>query len=1023
MRLCCVLLFLFLSALPTMSQNNPATVIFWEEGFPAVDTPAPDRASLAALPNSRFVNSQELASALTSADTKLLVLAYGSAFPEETWPAVYAYLQRGGNLLTLGGRPFAQAAYRECDSTNVCIWKLRYPRNAWAKALFINDYTETPGPKELSAVVNSDLPELAVPAISWKRSWSPTVRLSAEGLYPRIGTAGTIDTRLDTLVWFQDSGGHKLAAPVIELDHLQNNFVGGRWVMVLAELEHALAPADLANLAQRALTGARDIVVQPVSALFLPGETPSFQVRVNLFGRKPALSKVEIADEVEGGGPAKRSFPLDIAQYPFLTSVQLPAAAQGGFHTVTARFFEGDVLVGQYRTGYWVRDEKALNSGPTVTLDKDFFLLDGKPQPIVGTTYMASDVQRQYLMQPNPFVWDRDFQQMQANGINMIRTGLWTAWDQVMKEPGVMQDSALRNLEAFLLTARRYNIPVQFTFFAFIPDNFGGANPYLDPEAVRRQQEFITAIVTRFKDVPWLMWDLINEPSFDKPAHLWVTRANGDRFESQQWNQYLGQVHGGNDAVANAWNMTTLSSPMPTPGEEDFSPGSVYRGGHPLAVHDFYQFAQQQFTAWAQTMRQTIRATGSKQLITVGQDEGGGTDRLNTSYWVDAVDFTTNHTWWLNDALLWDSLVAKQPGKPLLIQETGLQNDFQIDDTWRRGPANQAYTLERKGAIALATSAGVIDWLWNVNAYMTENVEVTIGVIRPDYTEKDEAAIMRGLANFANTHREAFHAPRQPQVAIVLAQDLQYSALNPLAVAAQQKAVRVLHNYLHVAGYTVAQNQLAHLGQPKLAILPSPQVLDDTAWKQLLAYVSQGGTLLVTGSVDRDPYWRYTTRMKDLGVDAKVLPLNFRQGSMMIDGKAVPVAFGQQAFVDELRFPDQSGWKELAVGKGKLLIASYPVEMSEGKDSTAAVYAAALRRAGVEPQYDAKQLSPGVLARPTVFEKTVLYLFLSESGRDEPIDVRDRLTGAEIRFTLPEQRAALVLLNRKDGTLIGKYGY
>lgn len=205
--------------------------------------------------------------------------------------------------------------------------------------------------------------------------------------------------------------------------------------------------------------------------------------------------------------------------------------------------------------------------------------------------------------------------------------------------------------------------------------------------------------------------------------------------------------------------------------------------------------------------------------------------------------------------------------------------------------------------------------------------------------------------------------------------------------------------------------------------MPSPQVLDESAWKQLLAYVSQGGALLITGPFDRDPYWRYTTRMKDLGADAQVLPLNFRQGSMMVDGKAVPVSFSQQAFIDELRFVDRSGWKELTVGKGKLLVASYPVEMSEGNEATAAVYAAALRRAGVEPRYEAKQLSPGVLVRPTVFQNAVLYLFMSESGRDEAIDVRDKLTGAEMKFTLPEQRAVLVLLNRKDGKVIGKYGY
>ena len=48
---------------------------------------------------------------------------------------------------------------------------------------------------------------------------------------------------------------------------------------------------------------------------------------------------------------------------------------------------------------------------------------------------------------------------------------------------------------------------------------------------------------------------------------------------------------------------------------------------------------------------------------------------------------------------------------------------------------------------------------------------------------------------------------------------------------------------------------------------------------------------------------------------------------------------------------------------------------------------------------------------------------MSESGRDEPIDVRDKITGAEIKFTLPEQRAALVLLNKKDGRVMAKYGY
>ena len=164
-------------------------------------------------------------------------------------------------------------------------------------------------------------------------------------------------------------------------------------------------------------------------------------MRIDRFTAKPAALRLELTDSAENGSPVTRSFPLDVAQYPFITSVQLQAPSQGGLHTVTAKFLDGDTLVAQYRTGYWVRDEKLLHSGPVVGLNQNFFLLDGKPLPIVGTTYMASDVQRQYLMQPNPFVWDRDFAQMHDNGINMIRTGLWTAWDQVMKEPGVVQES------------------------------------------------------------------------------------------------------------------------------------------------------------------------------------------------------------------------------------------------------------------------------------------------------------------------------------------------------------------------------------------------------------------------------------------------------------------------------------------------------------------------------------------------------------------------------------------------------
>src|ERR1019366_7753235 len=143
-----------------------------------------------------------------------------------------------------------------------------------------------------------------------------------------------------------------------ELDHIKNNFVGGRWVMVLADLEAPLPPLSLSTLAQRALEGAREMVVQPQWALFLPGEAPSFEVRVNRFASQPAALRLELTDSAESGSLTTQSFPLDIAQYPFISNVQMPAPSQLGLHTVTAKFLDGKTPIAQYRTGYWVRDNE-----------------------------------------------------------------------------------------------------------------------------------------------------------------------------------------------------------------------------------------------------------------------------------------------------------------------------------------------------------------------------------------------------------------------------------------------------------------------------------------------------------------------------------------------------------------------------------------------------------------------------------------------------------------------------------------
>jgi hypothetical protein len=731
--------------------------------------------------------------------------------------------------------------------------------------------------------------------------------------------------------------------------------------------------------------------------------------------------KITAFPELEASRRSVLTINLPISEPPVL-----PAPKAKGLWVIEAELREGNRVRAVYRSGFWVRDLAYLNSGPRLSVNQDYFQLDGHPLAVVGTTYMSSEVQRLYFEHPNVFVWDQDLGQIRAFGLNMIRTGWWTGWDKFCDENGQPYERTLRTLEAYLMTARKHELPVQFNFFAFLPEVLGGENAYLDPEAVRRQQTLIAAVVARFRDVPFLAWDFVNEPSISH--HLWTMRPSRDAFELEKWNEWLSRRYPERAALAAAWNLPSLPAPgtLPLPEDIDFTPRGTYTGHNSLKVYDYFLFAQEMFANWVHTMRDTVRNTGSQQLITVGQDEGGVQDRLSPAFWGQFVDFTTNHSWWLNDFLLWDSLSAKQPGQPLLIQETGLQRELNLDEVARRTPESEAALLERKVATSFIQGSGAIEWLWNTNAYMTESNETPIGAIRTDGTEKPEAIIMRDFAGIAKLLGARLKAPQQAPVAVITSQAAQFSVRADLQLEAQRKAVRALAHYNQLSPYVIAENQIGKLGSPKLAILPSPQAFTETAWQSLLKYVKEGGNLLVTGPVDRDEHWHVTRRAEELKLEAEAEPLVYHNALIKLDDRVIAFTFDQQkqSLLDSLRFHDSSTLKVVPYGAGRIFWAAYPVELAEGSDASAGVYAYVCGKLGLMPMYGLESpLSPGVLVYPTVLENAVLYVMSSESADNARIDLHDRTTGVQLTLTLQAQHAVMALIGREEKALVAKYGF
>ena len=1054
-----LLRFILLSALfSLMAFAQSKTVVFYESDFPAVDSVAAPRSVLEhALPGARFVSASELTQALPSAN--LFVLPYGSAFPEAAWPEIYSFLQRGGNLLGLGGRVFTRAAYRDASG-----WKLRDYSGRYTRPLRIDQWQETPGSGGLEFESNPEIP-LALPPFAWKRGFSPILHLSAVDLYNRGGSAGSIDSNLDALAWGTKEG-RRMSAPVIQIDHLRNGFDGGRWIFVDADLAHefynsAGAVDMVSKLADQASNSSEEFTVRPVLPVYLPSESVELRVQWNAlrFSKSDhsgpcatsTLSPPNVGDCIPAGvshvqvsittfpdgHPDKRQ-PAIIVSYPFSNPVLLRTPFEKGLHVIEAKLLGSGTSI-TYHSAFWIRDLDYLRSGPKLSVNPDYFELGGKPLAVVGTTYMSSDVQRLFFDHPNVYVWDRDLRQIHDAGLNMLRTGWWTGWDKFVDENGVPYERTLRTLEAYLMTARKYGLPVQFNFFAFLPDVLGGENAYVDPEAVRKEKTMISTIAARFHDVPFLAYDLINEPSFSK--HLWTMRPNGDPIEAQKWNEWLNQRYPDRAALAAAWNVPvgSVEGWIRVPEEIDFQPRGMYNGHNSLKIYDFEMFAQEKFADWVHTMRDAIRGAGSTQLITVGQDEGGFVDRLSPAFFAPYVDFTTNHSWWQNDSLLWDSLVAKQPGKPMLIQETGLQRELNLDETARRTPENEAALFERKMAMSFVHGSGAIEWLWNTNSYMTEGNETPIGALRADGTEKPEATVMRNFAKFAAELSPHLRNPEQAEVAVIASQAAQYSALAEFQIEAQRKAVRALAYYIHLTPYIVYENQIDKMGSPKLAILPSAQALTEKAWQQLLTYVEGGGHLVITGPVDRDEHWQRVNRTRELIPDAQATPLTYHHAQIHSPEigqrqpteerqTELPLTFNQEAqtWLESLHFEDSRSpsQREITHGTGTIVWIREPAELSDGDFAIPRLYPTF----GLQPKFGSARLGTmslpaGVMAYPIALNDSTLYVFVSDCEEDSKIDIGDQATGVPLTFVLPAQHAALALIGNQEKAVIAKYGF
>ena len=1015
-----------------LGAQGPASqiAVFWQPGFPAIDDCGITHETFSGIAVT-FLNEQELLARLQSERFDLLVNPYGSAFPKRAWNAILKYLRDGGNWLNVGGVPLSRPVARVAGE-----WRAEAHQTTYHKRLGITHSFPVNTAQIVKFEPAGDLRNGAQLATGFnaQKIFELYVRLSSSSNEPdEAGSDGPHEGVVQPLLLGHNKPGRPIAAPVIQIDRWLADFAGGRWVF--ANFRGKLDAKALAVLVERALQGASRFRVSSEFACYKPGEVPT--VSVQLTHPRGDLEKLATTDcTIEVRDKANQivsrlDLTFNVDDTKASASEKLPDTVKlaPGLYTLHARTAlksttNSPAYEITHTSGFWIYDEALLQRGKPLTVDKHFFYRDGFVFPVTGTTYMASDVHRRFLFEPNPFVWDNDFRQMDQAGVNMVRTGIWTGWKKYMPEPGKVNEAVLRAFDAFLLTAHKYDIPVIFTFFAFLPETWGGENAYLDPRAVKAQQQFISAFTERCRNVDDVIWDFINEPSFCSPKYLWNCRPNYDAHERAAWTQWLrerypaatDEEHVGR--LRQLWR-TTADEPFDLPRLQDFDSVHLIDDRMPLKTLDYRLFAQDMFMRWVRQMTVAIKNNGNtKQLITVGQDEAGLGDSPNIQFWAPLVDFTSLHNWWNNDDLVWDSVLAKTPAKPSLMEETGVMFYEKADGgaSWR-SEEEVSRLLERKLALSFAADgAGFIEWIWNTNPYMNSTNEVGIGFYRVDGTAKPELEPFLDIARFMAEHGRLLKDRVSERVAMVIPHSQMFSPRS-FAHEATRRCVRAMYYHCGVPVQAVSEYTIGdYAGQAKLIVVPSPRVLTKKCWDAFVWEASKGATIAITGPINRDEHWLPVARID--GIDAQTVPVAETE-LIAIDRRHLVRYDGEKMQrLEKTVVEAPASPRVFRFGSGRMLWCHLPLELGDSMEALSAFYNFALQMAGVAPIFTATPRTPAVLILPSVFRDVVLYTFVSETDRDTPMQVTHLESRTRFNVSVAAGRTAMVLLERKSGKIL-----
>ncbi|MFJ5759072.1 beta-galactosidase [Neobacillus sp. NPDC093182] len=1009
------------------------TVIFYDETFPFEGQRPPIEMIQKLKEQATVVKAGDLEHVLQNhLDVECFIHLHGSFFPKKAWGAIISFLQKGKGFVCVGAAPFR----KPCNRVNGS-WTPEREQTAYHMELNIHEVLKVDQKPIEKLTTYLDIPvfegyeELFSVQDTANFIMHPT---KTSSIVAEMGSSGPMDARIFPLLRGISKSGREVAAPAVLIENYGGSFTGGRWVFINQLLTEGFwsekGSLFLNKLADFTSSGVTEFWLKTNYASYYDHEVPMISLQAQSLLKENSEWGIELILKKNGTILEVQSSNVSVTDELVIHHFTLHTSDyQPGLYELMCRLFSQTGEERILRQGFWFMDRELLESGEPLKCGRDYFLKNNQPFPIVGMTYMTSDVARYFLFLPNPSVWNKDFSSMAAAGINYVRTGIWTAWRQMMFVDGHMSESVLRAIDAFILTAKQHDIELTFNFFSFTPEEWDGKNPYLDPRSVSAQKRFISSVVSRHKTTKNIHWDLINEPSLFHPQQTFAgPRTIQDTFDVREYQEWLQNRHVDIAHVQERWNMTPSELPSFSSVRPPLVSQNTPFGNKGLKWLDYTLYTMEKHNQWVQELKSTIKKLAGDQLVTVGQDEALAGQRPSPLFYGKAVDYTTNHSWWMMDQLLWDGIFAKTFDKPNLIQETGIMYVEKPNNHAKRSEEELRNILERKYAYAFAAgNAGAVQWIWNTNYFMNNINESNIGALRADGTEKPETNVSYDFGRFMKAIGHLFQGRKLEEIAVVFPYSNDFSNRR-FAFDSTAKLTRVLAYELNQPFRGFSEYDLSGLAvePPKLVMVPSPHNFSSGALEELLSFVKHNEvTLLFTGPLSIDEYWNETNRVEEIAGSSKCVNV-LREEMLQIAGAAVPVSFGGTRIAELVKeiAAEEKGIvsvKEFDYGKGRIIWSPLPIELNEQNASIYELYKYALGRAEVSNHLIWHEGDfPGIYGRKVEFDHGKLLIFVSEFGADANIKVSDPATGQTYEFRLESERSVLFATD-KTGEILGIY--